>query len=876
MCINFFLIQQFLRFANQQPTTNKLEPKQRLRHEPSISIAAKNFLLTIRFPILFKSSQYMNSAKDRRLFVLSDEEISELYDRPVFDLADRRDKFSIDELTAELVSKMRKLDTKVALVLLIGYFRKKPVVSRFSFIEAQEDVEYICDTHFPGEGYPISVISDNTFSPLIKQMLEIVGVSQYRRKDHYQKLMDRLKDTATIRAEPLYLFDECLAFCNQERIALPGYTTLQDMVTDALVYERKRIERILKCHLTEGTREQLRNLISTRGAISKLASIKRTAKDFSFAEVESEIVTHKSIGTIYPEIKVLVESLQLSQGNLTYYASMIRHRSISQLREYIESQSHLYLACYLYFRYRETNDNLLTTFRYNARKQKQAAEQYSKKRLSENIEVVRDKLQLAGSLLNLFVDDSYNDAVEFGEIRKAAYSIISKKEIKTISQHLGENDYDTNEYSWQYVDNHHRKITNALRKVFISMDIHCDPPNSILAKQIESAKTELTTLGRIQTIDKRIIAPKDRPYLQQEDITDHKRFEYYLYRKILSRITANEIYVTESEQSKRLEDDLISSDEWINKEDLVQKAGLSRLNTSISHTLVEFTERIDLQLGIVSNRVQNDKNEFIKHIPNQDKLAFSVASKKWKDDVDNPIYNQVEHLSIIEVMDFVNKRTKYLKEFDNISPKRKGFIASDEDLVACIFGNGANYGLYNMSKASDRDIGVLRNVNESYLRTDTLKRANDVVANAISRLPIYRHYTINEGALFASMDGQKHNCRTNTWKARFSSKYFRSGRGVSALSLVCNHVPVITEMMAPNEYEGHYAFDLLFNNTSEIQPQTLSTDGHGINHVNFAILDINGYTFAPRYPNFKRVFLDMFEVNYQDDLKFSLKNPIKT
>jgi TnpA family transposase len=39
----------------------------------------------------------------------------------------------------------------------------------------------------------------------------------------------------------------------------------------------------------------------------------------------------------------------------------------------------------------------------------------------------------------------------------------------------------------------------------------------------------------------------------------------------------------------------------------------------------------------------------------------------------------------------------------------------------------------------------------------------------------------------------------------------------------------------------------LFNNTTDIQPEIHSTDTHGTNEVNFAILNVFGYQFAPRY-----------------------------
>lgn len=85
-------------------------------------------------------------------------------------------------------------------------------------------------------------------------------------------------------------------------------------------------------------------------------------------------------------------------------------------------------------------------------------------------------------------------------------------------------------------------------------------------------------------------------------------------------------------------------------------------------------------------------------------------------------------------------------------------------------------------------------------------------------------------------------------------------------------------IIGANEHESHYIFDLLHNNTSSIKPDILSTDTHGVNHVNFALLDLFGYQFAPRYAQFSTVISDLFDVNEGKDNKatLSLKKPINT
>jgi TnpA family transposase len=87
----------------------------------------------------------------------------------------------------------------------------------------------------------------------------------------------------------------------------------------------------------------------------------------------------------------------------------------------------------------------------------------------------------------------------------------------------------------------------------------------------------------------------------------------------------------------------------------------------------------------------------------------------------------------------------------------------------------------------------------------------------------------------------------STINACHSPKYFGLKKGVVAYTMVANHVPVHAQIIGANEHESHYVFDLLFNNTTDIQPNIHSTDTHGTNEVNFALLHVFGYQFAPCY-----------------------------
>jgi len=151
-----------------------------------------------------------------------------------------------------------------------------------------------------------------------------------------------------------------------------------------------------------------------------------------------------------------------------------------------------------------------------------------------------------------------------------------------------------------------------------------------------------------------------------------------------------------------------------------------------------------------------------------------------------------------------------------------------------------------MGEISDISYPTLLAASENYIRLETLHTANDVVSNALAALPIFRHYDL-DGHVHSSSDGQKFETRIATINARHSPKYFGLKKGIVAYSMVANHVPVNAQIIGANEHESHYVFDILFNNTTEIHPEVHSTDTHGTNEVNFALLHVFGYQFAPRY-----------------------------
>lgn len=86
-------------------------------------------------------------------------------------------------------------------------------------------------------------------------------------------------------------------------------------------------------------------------------------------------------------------------------------------------------------------------------------------------------------------------------------------------------------------------------------------------------------------------------------------------------------------------------------------------------------------------------------------------------------------------MNYVNRKTGYFEAFESLSSRKRNTEARSHDLIACIFGSGANYSLHRLASSSDRSISVLRAVNDYYIIPETTGAANDLISNALPNFP---------------------------------------------------------------------------------------------------------------------------------------------
>ncbi len=252
--------------------------------------------------------------------------------------------------------------------------------------------------------------------------------------------------------------------------------------------------------------------------------------------------------------------------------SLANFYTVYDLRRLKSEQTHLYLLCYAWQRYRQLTDNLVDASGYHMKQ----FEDESKVRANKHfvVEQVRRQQETpqVGRLLLLYVDETVADATPFGDVRRRAFKIMTKDALQIAGQRLSVKPESRLALRWQAVDGLAERIRRHLRPLYGSLDFSVvaqDNPwlaalawvKGVFAKQQRLSQRPLGECPE-KTLPKRL-----RPYLLTFD-ADGKptgihadRYEFWLYRQLRKRLKSGEIYLDDSLQHRCFTDELVSLDE---------------------------------------------------------------------------------------------------------------------------------------------------------------------------------------------------------------------------------------------------------------------------------------------------------------------------
>ena len=350
------------------------------------------------------------------------------------------------------------------------------------------------------------------------------------------------------------------------------------------------------------------------------------------------------------------------------------------------------------------------------------------------------------------------------------------------------------------------------------------------------------------------------------------------YRLLRNRLEAGDIYVSDSLRFRSFDEDLIPKETWQrDRQRILEDIDAPLLSQPMAEVLNGMEKELEAQYEEVNRRILSGDNPHLKLSRTKGgEITWSLPYVGDEETVNNPFFDGLPQIHIAQLLQFVDSCCQCLDAFTHILQRYVKTQLDRHAVVACLIAYGTNVGLGKMGAISDMSYQTLFTAANSFLRPETVREGNDRVSNATAKLPVFPHYKIDD-VIHSSSDGQKFETQIHTIRSRHSPKYFGLKKGITNYTGVANHVPFNARIIGANESESHYVYDILANNTTDIRPAAHSTDTHGTNEVNFAILGAFGYQFAPRYRDIrdKMDTLSGFKHPSKYDAQFLLKPTTK-
>ena len=309
----------------------------------------------------------MRGDRNERLTILSEAEKLALYGLPNFDDFQRIEFFAMTDDERSLALGRKSLLAQMYCLLQIGYFKAKQAFFQFTLDDVPpEDVEFLLLRYFPGQVLTCAPLHASEYYVQRNKIAALFGFRMWSDQD-LPALRDKAKRFARTDVVPTFLLAELMVFLIGQRIVRPGYSTLQTIIRDSLTAERERLEQLVEAALTNATREALQQLLVRENTLSDLAALKQDAKSFRYRQMGVERQKRLTLAPLYTIAKALLPSLDLSQLNIAYYASLANFYTTYDLRRLKPGQTYLFLLCYAWQRYRQLTDNLVEAFGYHTR-----------------------------------------------------------------------------------------------------------------------------------------------------------------------------------------------------------------------------------------------------------------------------------------------------------------------------------------------------------------------------------------------------------------------------------------------------------------------------------------------------------------------------
>src|SRR6266566_1816867 len=344
---------------------------------------------------------------------------------------------------------------------------------------------------------------------------------------------------------------------------------------------------------------------------------------------------------------------------------------------------------------------------------------------------------------------------------------------------------------------------------------------------------------------KRLVAPQGAPI-------DRRYYTLCVLERLHDALRRHDVFVDESTRWGDPRAKLLAGEHWERvRPTICQSLGrkaepklelaelTSRLEAAYRSTAARFP-----QPGVRIEKIKNKAGQEV------DTLILTGLDKVEEPESLHLLRHRVARrqplVDLPELLLEIQARTGFASEFSHVSEGRSRLDDLPTSICAVLLAEACNIRLTPMIRkgipALERD--RLLYVQQSYIRPDTLSRANACLVDYQSQIPLAQAWG---GGEVASADGLRFVVPLKTLNAGPNPKYFGTGRGITLVNYTSDQFSGFKNIVVTGTLrDSLVVLEGLLNQETGLHPKELMTDTASYSDVMFGLFHLLGYQFSPR------------------------------
>jgi TnpA family transposase len=652
---------------------------------------------------------------------------------------------------------------------------------------------------------------------------------------------------ADLRADRL--FDEAVAYLVEERVILPGVTTLERLVARSVHRAEDRAARRIEGALDDRKRERLDDLLlPDEEGIAPLDRLHQRPDRISSTGANHglDLVEHiEAIGCHALDLSAVPTRRLL---RLAQRVAILPRPTLAALQPIPRRAA---LVAFLHLRHRRAVDDCLDVFDLllgQLEIEARSAAQAERRRRRDAFPAAALELHEACAFL---LDDDIAPAA----LRERIFDRVPRSRIQAAMHAVEESLWREDDLVLDQLVSKFLTLQRFLPRFLHTLDFQAGPA----AHPLLCAITYLRELPenpppKLRDAPLEGLSQRWRRRVQCPDgSTDRRAFTVWFAHELRSSLRSRDVHAPASQRWDDPLARLIPPEAW---PDLRNSAAEQLdLPTSGDVAIRRLSDSLHQRLCQVASRLPQNPHASVIHDPRKPyvKLAplalqeSSPAAKRLQADV-------ARTLPLVDLPGLileVHRWTGFLDAFHHIGRQRSRSEDLHVSLAAVLLADGCNLPLKVLADPQRPALAPdhLAWIRHCYLRNDTLAEANARLVAAQSKLPISALWG---GGEVASVDGLRFVVPVRALHAGFSRKYFGNRPGATWYNYLTDRFAGFHNIVIPGTLrDSLFILDGLLEHDTSASPSELMSDTAGASEIIFALFHLLGFQLSPRLRPFR-------------------------